>query len=195
MYSIDKNCNNSILINKSKFVSHMYKVNSIDEVNEIITNNKIEYNDATHCCYAYVLSNTSKYFDDLEPKNTAGKPMLNVLLKNNLINVLIISNRYFGGVKLGRGGLVRAYSKSASELLKIVNKIELIKGKRIELSFDYNIEKDIINIIGNIDIKKSCANIINYIIDVTDEVYEKLLNINVNIKIIEEIYIEKPITK
>lgn len=138
MYSISKNIENTIIINKSKFITKLFSVNNINEVNQILNNIKKEYNDSTHICFAYILENTEKCSDDGEPSGTAGLPILNVLKKNNLTNVLAIVIRYFGGIKLGAGGLVRAYTNSITEILKNIDIIELEEGYLIELEFPYD---------------------------------------------------------
>ena len=76
---------------------------------------KKEYKDSTHICYAYIINSSEKCSDDGEPNGTAGLPILNILKKNNLTNVLAIVIRYFGGIKLGAGGLLRAYSDAANK--------------------------------------------------------------------------------
>ncbi len=96
----------------------MYKVNSVEEVNSILGNLKIEHKKARHIPYAYKVGNTGKKTDDKEPSGTAGNPIWNVLERNNLENTLIVVIRYFGGVKLGAGPLLRAYSSAANELIK-----------------------------------------------------------------------------
>ncbi len=108
--------NNEIIIKKSKFIAYLYEINEINCIKDIINNLKIEHKKATHICYAYKLDNNVKYYDDGEPNGTAGKPIYNIIEKKNLNNVLIVVIRYFGGIKLGAGGLFRAYSNSASEL-------------------------------------------------------------------------------
>lgn len=107
-------------IKKSKFIGLYFSVKSQDEVVEILNNLKKEHKKATHICYAYRLTNpfSEKAFDDGEPSGTAGKPILNVLQKQDKKDSLLVVVRYFGGIKLGAGGLVRAYSKTASETLK-----------------------------------------------------------------------------
>lgn len=105
-------------IKKSKFYSEIYKVETKEDCNKIIESLKKDHKKATHICYAYILSNTAKFCDDGEPSGTAGRPILNVLEKKNMTNVMVVVIRYFGGVKLGAGGLVRAYTKSASNAIK-----------------------------------------------------------------------------
>lgn len=137
MYTIKENYQNELIINKSRFISYAYKVNNVLEVTKILEDLKQKHKDATHYCYAYVIGNKKRFNDDKEPSHTAGMPILNVLESKELNNVLVIVVRYFGGVKLGAGGLTRAYSSSASEVLKDENIIveKEVLTKRIE--FDY----------------------------------------------------------
>ena len=114
---------------------------------------KEEYKDATHYCYSYIINNTERFNDDGEPGGTAGMPILNVLKQNELNYVLCIVIRYFGGIKLGAGGLVRAYTKSASECLNVSTLKELKIGFSIKISFDYGKVKLIDYTLNNIDIK------------------------------------------
>ena len=137
MYSIKDNIDNTIIIKKSKFITKLYKINGVDEVNGIINDLKNEYKDATHICYAYIFNGMEKCNDDGEPSGTAGLPILNVLKYNNLNYILAVVIRYFGGIKLGVGGLVRAYSNSITDTLKICNIVELIYGLSIEISPEF----------------------------------------------------------
>ena len=109
---------NEIIIKKSKFITKVYNINNVDEVKNILENLKKEYKKATHFCYAYSINGQEKAFDDGEPSHTAGIPILNIIHMKKLNNILIVVIRYFGGVKLGAGPLTRAYSKSASEIIK-----------------------------------------------------------------------------
>lgn len=108
-------------ISKSKFYSYFYEVHSLDEIEKIFDDLKSEHKRARHFCYAYILDDNGtkeKYSDDKEPKNTAGAPIMNVLKRKKLRDVLIVVVRYFGGTKLGAGGLVRAYTKATSLLFE-----------------------------------------------------------------------------
>lgn len=106
-------------IKKSKFIAYYYEVTDVSEVNNIIDDLKINNKKARHLPYAYKISNLAKKSDDKEPSGTAGLPIYNVIEKNNLEDTLIVVVRYFGGIKLGAGGLLRAYSKAACEVIKI----------------------------------------------------------------------------
>jgi len=138
MYSIKNDLENIIIIKKSKFITKLYKINNINEINNILDQLKKEYKDSTHICYAYIINGCEKCSDDGEPSGTAGIPILNILKKNNLTNILAVVIRYFSGIKLGAGGLVRAYSNSVNETLKLTDIIELTEGYLIELEFSYD---------------------------------------------------------
>jgi len=107
-----------VIEKKSKFYGFLYSLDSIDEIDTILSDLKKEHKKARHICYAYKFGNIEKKNEDKEPSNTAGKPILDVINFNNLDNTLIVVVRYFGGTLLGRGLLTRSYSKAASELLK-----------------------------------------------------------------------------
>lgn len=133
--TIKERVQTEIIEKKSKFIANLFPVQSIEEVEKIIRENKRKYYDARHHCIAFRMIEDSKIIeksnDDGEPSGTAGAPMLNILQKNNLANVLIIVTRYFGGVLLGTGGLARAYSDS---LLKAIKESIIIKkGEGIEM--------------------------------------------------------------
>jgi len=106
-------------IKKSKFIGYYYEVDTTAEVNNILEELKKEHKKARHFPYAYRIDGQIKKSDDKEPSGTAGMPILNILDKNNLNHVLLVVVRYFGGIKLGAGGLVRAYSNTAKECIKI----------------------------------------------------------------------------
>ena len=133
MYSIKNNSINELIIKNSKFITLLYKVDDINKINYYLDKVKETYKDATHYCYAYIISDIKRSSDDNEPSGTAGIPMLDVLEKNNLNNVLAIVVRYFGGIKLGSGGLIRAYSKSVRACLNLVDKVKLTKGYNIDI--------------------------------------------------------------
>ena len=125
-----------MIIKKSKFICRLYYVNAIYEINSILEDLKKEYKDATHICYAYVIDNKEKAYDDGEPSKTAGMPILEILKKKDLNNVLCVVIRYFGGIKLGAGGLIRAYSNSVR---KTIDKVDIISYKKyIEVSIEVN---------------------------------------------------------
>lgn len=108
----------TIEIKKSKFIAFNFKVTEKEQVDEILTELKKEHRKARHLPYAYKFLNNIKKSDDKEPANTAGGPILNIIEKNNLDNILIVVIRYFGGIKLGAGGLIRAYGAAAKAVIE-----------------------------------------------------------------------------
>lgn len=142
MKTIKENIQNEIIIKNSKFITLLIQLNSSD-IHSKLEEIKLSYPKATHYCYAYIYGKEKGCSDDKEPSRTAGLPMLNVLEKEELNNILAVTIRYFGGIKLGAGGLVRAYTKSITEALKQAEYQELIEGYRIRIEFDYSNENTI----------------------------------------------------
>lgn len=131
---------NTIIINKSTFIARISPQNTIVGAKKFIEQVKAEYPDATHHPAAYLIGNQAEYGhanDDGEPSKTAGAPIFDVLRKNDLTNVVAVVVRYFGGIKLGAGGLVRAYAKSTAEALKLASVVPIIEYSRLLLTFDY----------------------------------------------------------
>lgn len=177
MKSIKFNIENEFIIKKSKFITKLYFVTSEIEIKSILDKNKTEYKDATHICYAYILNNVERFNDDSEPSGTAGMPILNVLKNNNLNNVLCVVIRYFGGIKLGAGGLIRAYCSSVSEALNKTEIINIVNGKKIELTFSYDDIKKINHILNDINIvDKQFDKNVKYIIIVKEKNVNSLIN-------------------
>ncbi len=138
MKTINKNCENEIIIKNSRFITFLIKIKTVEQVALELKTIKNSYPKATHYCYAYKLGlNIAKADDDKEPSGTAGVPMLNVLNKEDISNVLAVTVRYFGGVKLGAGGLIRAYSRTIREALAKVSLVELVKGYYVEIECSY----------------------------------------------------------
>ena len=174
MKSIEKDTINEITINKSRFISILCNVNNIEEVKEKINYYKNKYKDATHYCTAYIIDTYMKCDDDGEPSGTAAMPILNVLKMNELDHILCIVVRYFGGIKLGAGGLVRAYSNSVSENIKNSKIINLTEGYYIEITFNYDDIKIIDNLLKNITIKKIFDEKVIYSFKINNETYKKI---------------------
>lgn len=110
-----------IIEKKSRFLAFAHKVESVKQANDIVLNYKQMHKKATHVCFGYNINTNGVFIkcsDDGEPSGTAGKPILNVIEKKHLNNVLVCVVRYFGGVKLGAGGLIRTYTKCASLALE-----------------------------------------------------------------------------
>ena len=176
MKSIKEKITNEIIINKSRFITVIEKINDINEIQTKIENIKKQYKDATHYCYAYIINNHEKCSDNGEPSGTAGLPILNVLKQNNLTNVLCIVIRYFGGIKLGAGGLIRAYSTSASTALTKTTITNLVKGYNITIEFSYDNLKQIDYLLKDIQIKKDFNTNITYTFNIKEETLNKLEN-------------------
>lgn len=130
-----------IVEKKSKFIANICYVENVEEAEEKIKSIKKKYYDAKHNCVAYRVADNEqvveKSSDDGEPSGTAGGPMLNILQKNNLCNVVVIVTRYFGGILLGTGGLVRAYSDAAQKAIEKCIKVYKVEGIEIEVKVDY----------------------------------------------------------
>lgn len=137
MYTIDKRYVKEIVIEKSRFICLLIPINNSNDVKYYLENIKNEYKNATHYCYAYITDFNQKYSDDGEPTGTAGNPILNVLKNKNLENILTIVVRYFGGIKLGAGGLVRAYTKATSDCINISNIIKKEIGIILDITTSY----------------------------------------------------------
>ena len=186
MKTIKNNIENTLIIKNSKFITNIFKLNNNEDINIYIKEIKEKYYDANHNCYAYIYENTKKCSDDGEPSSTAGMPMLQVLEKKGLTNVLVIVTRYFGGIKLGASGLVRAYSNSVSSALDNVEIINLIKGKNITLIFNYDNVKKIDYLLKDKTIlNKEFKDKIKYNLNVDDSLF-CLLKENKEIEIIIE---------
>ncbi|WP_138204676.1 YigZ family protein [Haloimpatiens lingqiaonensis] len=126
---------------KSEFIGYVKRVESEEEAKEFIGDIKNMHKQATHNVYAYVIGENmgiQRYSDDGEPQGTAGIPVLEVIKKNNVSDCAVVVTRYFGGILLGAGGLVRAYSKAASMAIQKGGIVEKVKGMPIEVIIDYD---------------------------------------------------------
>lgn len=190
MYTINEVFEFSQDIKKSNFICTLIPVNSIDEINDQLKQIRKKYYDATHNCYSYILSQKDgtsliKASDDGEPSQTAGVVILDVLQKNELTNVLAVVTRYFGGIKLGAGGLVRAYSSSTSGAVKIAKIIPIIKTTHINIKFDYTYTNEILKLFKNykeIESKYETKVSITYEIPISDKDFlqEKIISLTKN---------------
>lgn len=138
MKTIKKAVQSEINVKKSQFICSLFPTNTKAESKEIIQKINQQYSDATHNCTAYIVTDGEGFDDDGEPGGTAGKPMINVLRKNELHNVTAIVTRYFGGIKLGAGGLVRAYSKSVMEAVGEAEILEIEEYDVYTITFEYS---------------------------------------------------------
>lgn len=178
MKTIKYNITHEYIIQKSKFISMLYQVNNEEEVINILNRLKLEYKDATHICYAYIINNIKRFQDDGEPSGTAGMPILNVLESQKLNLILAVVIRYFGGIKLGAGGLVRAYTTSVVEALENQDLGEIVSGYKVTITFKYNNSKLIDNTLKNYQIiNKEFNSEITYIVNIPKTEYIKIENI------------------
>ena len=165
-------------IKNSKFISIAIPIESKEEIKENINKLKEEYKNATHYCYAFKLINNKGFSDDGEPNKTAGIPILNAIEGEDLINILVIVIRYFGGIKLGPGGLIRAYSSTTKEVINKSKKIDLINGLEASITFSYSKEKEINYLLKNTIIKnKLYEQNCTYIIETTKAILDSITNL------------------
>lgn len=194
MYTFSNNYKYELIIKNSKFITLLYKINNEDKIYIILNDIKKEYPDATHYCYGYVVNDIKKASDDGEPSGTAGIPILKVIDANNLTNVLVVVVRYFGGIKLGANGLIRAYTKSVANAIKEVNLKQLVNGFNVNIIFNYNQIKDIDYLLKDIDIiDKKFDDVVVYNCNISNDFISILDSKNINYKINNKILIEKDI--
>ena len=127
---------------KSIFIGHAKRVESEDEAKVYIHSVKSRHKEARHNVYAYIIGESKgiqRYSDDGEPQGTGGIPMLEVLKKSDITDVVVVVTRYFGGILLGTGGLARAYSKGASLAIKEAGIVEKVKGISLEIVIEYDL--------------------------------------------------------
>lgn len=194
MKTIKNRITNEIIIDKSRFIAVITPINNLEEIKEEIKKIKKIYKNATHYCYAYIVNNYQKCSDDKEPNGTAGIPILNTLKNNNLTNILCVIVRYFGGIKLGTGGLARAYSSST---LEAINKCEfgyLKEGYKIVINFPYENMKQVDYILKSSEIIKEYAEKVIYTFSIEKEKYKSIeenLNKYSTLREIEDIIMTK----
>lgn len=140
------------VINKSRFIGYAAPINGEEEAQEFIKKIKKDNFGATHNVPIYVLGENfeiQRYSDDGEPSGTAGVPVLNMMKNEGITNAVVVITRYFGGVKLGTGGLVRAYTSVAKETLKKSKIIEIVDYELLSVIIEYNIHGKIQNFLEN----------------------------------------------
>lgn len=191
--TIAKEVNDILIVEKSKFIAYLFPCDSKKQIDDIIDKMHKKYEDATHVCYAYIVNDNDtilyKANDDGEPSQTAGAPILNVLKKNNLMNVLCVVVRYFGGIKLGAGGLTRTYTNSAALVVNQAEIVTLVDVYKDEFIFSYDRIKEIDKIfdVNKIEIiEKKYDENVHYIVltnkeDEAIELYNKIKYLNISI--------------
>ena len=166
-----------IIEKKSKFIGQAFYVENKEKAEEIIKEIRKKYSDARHNCYAYSIleenTESTKSSDDGEPAGTAGMPILNVIKENNLKNILVIVTRYFGGILLGTGGLVRCYTMDTTKKIKNAIIVEKEIGYKIKFVTNYNKQEEL-----KYYLKQNLCNIIDttYLekIEIIAEISEKV---------------------
>lgn len=197
--TIDQNIEAEIVEKKSKFIANVFYVESVEEAEEYIRKIKKEHKLARHNCYAFSIFSregiTDRFSDDGEPSGTAGAPMLNIISSKKITNILVVVTRYFGGILLGTGGLVRAYTGAFQEALDKVNIIEKELGKFVRFivsyqdleKFKYYLKQNDIDIVNS-----NFTENVEVEVDITEKKLEELeLRLNdLNFNIIERIILE-----
>ena len=141
-YKTVKGGSHEIVIQKSRFITYIKRAETEEDAQSFITRIKKKHSDANHNCSAYLIGEhdqIQKANDDGEPSGTAGVPMLDVLKKQGLKDTVVVVTRYFGGIKLGGGGLIRAYSGSVSEALSATGIVERVLAHVVSVTFDYTL--------------------------------------------------------
>ncbi len=183
--TIENNIEAQIVEKKSKFIANIFHAETREEAEDIIKAIKKKYYDARHNCYAYRVIGEDgiieKSSDDGEPSGTAGSPMLTIISKNNIANVVVIVTRYFGGILLGTGGLVKAYSEAVQKAIEQAEFVRQVPGYEVEVelpytdveSFKYYCKSENIKI-SNEDYSENVKLIIEIPEQILDEQLEKI---------------------
>lgn len=180
-----------VTIKKSRFITVLEPIASDSDILPIIQRLKKEYPKATHYCYAYLIGDNAQFGgsnDDGEPAGTAGVPMLEVLKQNNVTNILAVVIRYYGGIHLGAGGLIRAYSGGVADAIKEATFYTLIKATLFELHFNYDQIGDIEYLLQDEEIvEKEYLKDVVYKVAITNlEAFDKIKHHFFEIKKLEE---------
>lgn len=186
-YTIKNTGTHEIIIQKSRFIGYVSRVQTEEEAQSFIQKIKKKHHTATHNCSAYIIGDrdeVQKANDDGEPGGTAGIPMLEVLKQLELKNTVVVVTRYFGGIKLGAGGLIRAYGTTTSETIKRVGLVkgDLMQGYHVTISYPLlgkveNMLEHSDYIIDNKEYKEHVTLTIYVHIDVLDNFKESIINL------------------
>lgn len=153
-YSVLKECSGELIEKKSRFIGYVSPVRTESEATDFLNKIREKHWDARHNVYAYVLKNgISKSSDDGEPHGTAGVPILNVIKNNNLYDTIIVVTRYFGGILLGTGGLLRAYSQAATLAISNAQIVTFKFSNIFKLTCKYDQYNKILSVLENFDAK------------------------------------------
>ena len=159
--SVKKPAESEIVIEKSRFICSVSPVNGEEDAKNFVSEVKAKHKTATHNCYAYIADENGfyiKFSDDGEPQGTAGMPMLEVLKNKKLFKVATVVTRYFGGIKLGAGGLVRAYSDSVCSGLNSAGIVEYIKSNVVEIEVGFSLYSKILKYFETIIVNVNSTN-------------------------------------
>lgn len=174
---IQKNYSKEYEIKKSKFICCLFYINNSLEANKYLKEIKEKYSNANHYCYGYITCGKEKCSDDKEPSGTAGIPILNILKRKQLNNILCVVVRYFGGIKLGASNLLRAYTNSVINALNDVLLIPKIDTSNIKIIFSYENIKNIDFSLKNYEIiSKNFDEDISYIIKIPKSELDIIVN-------------------
>ena len=189
MKVIKENISSKLEVNKSIFYTDLIKVYTKEDALNELNNIKLKYKDATHYCYAYIIDDIKKSSDDGEPGGTAGVPIMESLNNKELNYILCVVTRYFGGIKLGAGGLVRAYRKAVNDTINNSTLLDLIDGYELIIKVNYDEQKDLEYLIKDNFIKEYNLDV-TYTIKCNEEIKDILLS-KYKIESIKNIKIEK----
>lgn len=199
MPRILEDCSHTIEIKKSKFITYLHRCSDEQDAKDYLKLIKKEHPQATHHCTAMIIGQIVRSNDDGEPSQTAGHPMLDVLMHHEMTDILAIVVRYFGGTKLGTGGLIRAYSSSVQEALEHATLTESQKVGRYRINFSYDLIGKVDYYFRNQEIDvtfKDYQEQVEYQFvskeDITDALLE-LSNGQIYPEFLEEIEMERPI--
>lgn len=167
-YTVKTKVRSRIKVKSSDFIASVFRVNNVDEAQTILTSLRNEFFDATHNCFAYKIGDKGEIYrfsDDGEPSGSAGKPILFTIGKFNFSDILVVVTRYYGGTKLGVGGLVRAYSDAVEAALTQCTKEAIYKTVTFEIICDYTDVSTIKRLITDvaIDIQEVYADNVKFI--------------------------------
>jgi len=182
-------------IKKSRFIAHIAQTNSEDEAKAFIQQVREQESGATHNCTAFIVMENvliERMSDDGEPSGTAGSPILNVLQQQELQNVTVVVTRYFGGIKLGAGGLIRAYSSTTAEAVKEIGLVENRIQQGFELSIPYHMFDKFENYAKN---EKIVLENKQFAADIKCEIYLDLDNVDIAVQNIKDMFQNQIILK
>lgn len=177
-----KSAKTEIVIKKSRFLSFIKRTESEEEAKAFIADIKKEHKAATHNCSAYIVGKSAliqKADDDGEPQGTAGVPILEVLKKEELYNVTVVVTRYYGGIKLGAGGLIRAYSQGASSAVQAAGRAVEVPVIPLTVTLDYTFTSKFEHFLGTTDasiVSQDYTDKVSYVIHVKEKGADEIVN-------------------